>query len=87
MNKFVVPLLKDSINTFTTAARILSPIAGVKYIHDWNKNKRKLEVVMFKNLSYSLPMEMIVWHVIEDQNYNTRPQQRDLATLLPVLVQ
>ncbi len=32
VKKFVIPLLKNSINTIITAARILSPIAGVKYV-------------------------------------------------------
>jgi hypothetical protein len=30
VKKYVVPLMKDSVDTITTAARILSPIAGVK---------------------------------------------------------
>jgi hypothetical protein len=64
VKKFVIPLLKDSINTITTAARILSPIAGVKFVHDRNKNKRKLEVAMFKNLSYSLPKESEVVNIM-----------------------
>ncbi len=39
VKKFVIPLLKDSIHTCTTAsARILSPIAGVKYVQERNKN-------------------------------------------------
>ena len=41
VKKFVIPLLKDSINMITKAAGILSPIAGVKYVHERNENKRK----------------------------------------------
>ena len=48
VKKFIIPLLKDSINTITTAATVLSPIAGVKYVHERNENKRKREVAMFK---------------------------------------
>ncbi len=48
VKNFVIPLLKDSINTITIAARILSPIAGVKYVHERNENKRKREVAMSK---------------------------------------
>jgi hypothetical protein len=85
VKKFVIPLLKDSINTITTTARILSPIAGVKYVHGWNKNKRKLEGALFKNSSYSLPKEMIVRHVTEGQNNNklysvTPPAKRSRHT-------
>ena len=88
VKKFVIPLLKDSINTITTAARILSPIAGVKYVHDRNENKRKLEVAMFKNSSYSLPKEMIVRHVTENQNNNklysvTPPAKRSRRIISP----
>lgn len=85
MKKFVIPLLKNSINTIITAARILSPIARVKYVHDRNENKRKLEVAMFQNSSYSLPKEMIVRHVTENQNNNklysvTPPAKRSCQT-------
>jgi hypothetical protein len=80
VKKFIIPLLKDSINTITIAARILLPIAGVKYVHERNENKRKWEVAMSKNSSYSLQKEMIVRHVIEGQNNNnmipTLPQQK-----------
>jgi hypothetical protein len=70
VKNFVIPLLKDSINTITTAARILLPIAGVKYVHERNENKRKREGAMSKKLTYSLQKEMIVQHVIEGQNNN-----------------
>jgi hypothetical protein len=70
VKKFVIPLLKDSIGTITTAARILSPIAGVKYVHERNENKRKWEVAMSKSPSLSLQKEMIVWHVTDGRNNN-----------------
>ncbi len=70
MKKFVIPLLKDSIGTITTAARILLPIAGVKYIHEWNENKKKREVAMSKSPSLSLQKEMIDWHVTDGRNNN-----------------
>lgn len=70
VKKFIIPLLKDSINTITTAATVLSPIAGVKYVHERNENKRKREVAMSKNSSYSLEKQMIVWHVTEGKNNN-----------------
>ncbi len=50
VKKFVIPLLKDSINIITTAARILLPIAEVKYVHERNENKRKREVAMTKKI-------------------------------------
>ncbi len=41
VKKFIIPLLKKSIKTITTAATILSPLALVKYVHERNENKRK----------------------------------------------
>jgi hypothetical protein len=70
VKKFVIPLLKDSIGTIPTAARILLPIAGVKYVHEWNENKRKREVAMSKSTSLSLQKEIIVWHVTDGRNNN-----------------
>jgi hypothetical protein len=70
VKKFVISLLKDSIGTITTAARILSPIAGVKYVHERNENKRKQEVAMSKSPSLSLQKEMIVRHVTDGRNNN-----------------
>jgi hypothetical protein len=70
VKKFVIPLLKDSIGTITTAARILLPIAGVKYVHERNENKRKWEVAMSKSPSLSLQKEMIVWHATDGRNNN-----------------
>jgi hypothetical protein len=70
VKKFVIPLLKDSIGTITTAARILSPIAGVKYVHQRNENKRKREVAMSKSPSLSLQKKMIVWYVTDGRKNN-----------------
>jgi hypothetical protein len=70
VKKFVIPLLKDSIGTITTAARILPSIAGIKYVHERNENKRKREVAMSKSASLSLQKEMIVWHVTDGRNNN-----------------
>jgi hypothetical protein len=70
VKKFVIPLLKDSIGTITTAARILLPIDGVKNIHERNENKSKWEVAMSKSPSLSLQKEMIVWHVTDGRNNN-----------------
>lgn len=49
------------------------------------KTKGNLEVAMFQNSSYSLPKEMIVWHVTENQNNNklysvTPPAKRSCQT-------
>ena len=41
VKKFIIPLLKESIKTITTAATVLSPLAQVKYVHERNENKRK----------------------------------------------
>jgi len=70
VKKFIIPLLKDSIKTITTAATVLSPIARVKYVHERNESKRKREVAMSKKSSYSLEKQMIVWHVTEGKNNN-----------------
>jgi hypothetical protein len=55
VKKFVIPLLKDSIGTMTTATRILLPIAGVKYTHQCNESKRKRDVAFFQK--YNPPSE------------------------------
>ncbi len=70
VKKFVIPLLKDSIGTIPTAARILLPIAGVKYVHERNENKMKWEVAMSRSPSLSLQKEMNVWHVTDGRNNN-----------------
>ena len=70
VKKFIIPLLKESIKSITTAAMVLSPIAGVKYVHERNENKRKWEVAISKYLSYSLQKEMIVRHITEGKNNN-----------------
>jgi hypothetical protein len=49
VKKFITPLLTDSIVTLTTAARILLPIAGVKYVHARNEIKSKREVAIMSN--------------------------------------
>ncbi len=46
------------------------PIAGVKYVHEQNENKRKREVAMSKSPSLSLQMEKIVRHVTDGRNNN-----------------
>ncbi len=73
MKRFIIPLLTDSIVTLTTAARILLPIAGVKYVHARNEIKRKREVaIMSNNSSYGLEKQMIVRHVTEECKYNKK---------------
>ena len=62
----------ESIKTITTAATVLSPLARVKYVHERNENKRKQEVAMSKNLSYSLQKEMIVRHITEGTKINNK---------------
>ena len=93
VKKFIIPLLKDSIKTITTAATVLSPIARVKYVHERNENKRKREVAMSKNSSYSLEKQMIVWHVTEGKNNNkhdigtppTKRYRRGTACVSPIV--
>jgi hypothetical protein len=46
------------------------PIAGLKYVHERNENKRKQEVAMSKSPSLSLQKEMIVQHVTDSRNNN-----------------
>ena len=92
MKKFVIPLLNGSINTITKAAGILSPIAGVKYVHERNENKRKREIAMSKNSLYSMQKEMIVRHVTEGKNNNkhvvdtpqAKRQRRATACVSPI---
>ena len=76
VKKYVVPLMKDSDDTITTVARILSPIAGVKYVHQRNEKKRKREIVMIENTTLSLNKGMIVQHVNDGIHNN----KKDIAT-------
>jgi hypothetical protein len=76
VKKYVIPLMKDSVDTITTVARILSPIAGVKYVHQRNGNKRKWEIAMNENTTLSLTKGMIVWHVNDGIHNN----KKDIAT-------
>jgi len=75
VKKFIITLLTDSIVTLTTAATILSPIAGVTYVHARNEIKRKREAAMSNNSSYSLEKQMIVGHVTECK-YNNKHDTR-----------
>ena len=59
-------------HTMTTAARILSPIVGVKYVHQRNESKRKRDVAFSKNTTHSLNKEMIVRHVIDGIHNNKK---------------
>ncbi len=68
--------MKDSVDTITTVARILSPIAGVKYVHQRNEKKRKGEIVMIENTTLSLNKGMIVRHVNDGIHNN----KKDIAT-------
>ncbi len=61
--------MKDLVDTITTATRILSPIAGVKYVHQRNEKKRKWEIVM-------IDKGMIVPHVNDGVHNN----KKDIAT-------
>jgi len=77
VKKFIIPLLKESIKTITTAATVLSPLAQVKYVHERNENKRKREVAMSKKLKYSLQKEMIVRDITEGTKINNK---HDMST-------
>jgi hypothetical protein len=72
VKKYVVPLMKDSVDTITTAARILSPIAGVKYVYQRNEKKRKREIVMIENTTLSLNKGMIIRHVNDGIHNNKK---------------
>jgi hypothetical protein len=83
--------MKDSVDTITTAARILSPIAEVKYVHQRNEKKRKRKIVMIENATLSLNKGMIVRHVNDGIHNNKKDMplqtQRVAAIVVHVLVQ
>ena len=65
VKKFITPLLTDSIVTLTTAARILLPIAGVKYVHTRNEIRGNGRLPSCQTICHSLEKQMIVRHVTE----------------------
>ncbi len=68
MKKIVIPLISDSIVNITTAAKILSPVSSIKYIHDHKECKRKREHLSTKSSILSPQEELIVHHMKDSQH-------------------
>ena len=48
VKKFVIPLMSDSIVNIRAAAKVLSPVPGIEYVHHRKECKRKQEI-LFSN--------------------------------------
>jgi hypothetical protein len=70
IKKFLIPLLSDTIITITAAAKNLSPIPGLKYVHQCNETRRKWEIALSNNSALTPGEEMIDQHVKAIKNNN-----------------
>jgi hypothetical protein len=80
VKKIVIPLISDSIVNITTAANVLSPITGIKYVHQRKECKRKQEILTTTTSSTLSPgEELIIQHMKDIQHIN----QNDYGTPVP----
>ncbi len=77
--KIVIPLISDSIVSITTAAKILSPVSGIKFVHDHKECKRKQEFLSTKSSILSSGEELIVHHM-KDSQQNSQKEKRTPAS-------
>jgi hypothetical protein len=60
MKKIVIPLISNSFVNITTAANILSPITGVKYVYQCKECKRKQGILTTTTSSTLSPGEELI---------------------------
>ena len=72
VKKFVIPLMSDSIVNITAAAKVLSPVPGIEYVHHRKECKRKQEILYSKSSTLSPGEELIVQYVKDSQHKNNR---------------
>ena len=72
IKKNVIPLMSDSIVNITEAAKVLSPVPGIKYVHHRKECKRKQEILFSKSSTLSHGEELIVQYVKDSQHKNNR---------------
>jgi hypothetical protein len=71
---FVIPLISDSIVSVTTAAKIMPPVSGIKYVHDCKECKRKWEMLSTK-CSILSPGEDLIVHHMKDSQHNSQKEK------------
>ena len=80
VKKIVIPLMSDSIVNITAAAKVLSPVPGIEYVHHRKECKRKQEILFSKSSTLSPGEELIVQYVKESQHKNNQKNIRTPPT-------
>ncbi len=70
--KIVIPLMSDSIINITAAAKVLSPVSGVNYVHHRKECKRKQKILFSKSSTLSPGEELIVQYLKDSQHNNQK---------------
>ena len=80
VKKIVIPLMSDSIVNITAAAKVLSPVPGIEYVHHRKECKRKQEILFSKSSTLSPGEELIVQYVKDSQHKNNQQNNRTPPT-------
>jgi hypothetical protein len=86
VKKFVIPLMSDSIVNITAAAKVLSPVPGIEYVHHRKECKRKQEILFSKSSTLSPGEELIVQYVKDSQHKNNQKNNRTPPTKLQCII-
>ncbi len=79
VKKKFIPLISDSIVNTTTVAKMLSPVSGIKYVHDRKECKRKWEILSTNSSTLSPGEELIVQHMKDSQHNSSQKDNRTPA--------
>ena len=74
MWKHTIPLVQYGTDTIDETAKMLSPIASMKYVHERNERKRKLEVVDPNLKKMGADLQMVAHHVREEKTRKSRQE-------------
>jgi len=80
VKKLVIPLMSDSIVNITAAAKVLSPVPGIEYVHRRKECKWKQEILFSKSSTLSPGEELIVQYVKDSQHKNNQENIRTPPT-------
>jgi hypothetical protein len=72
--------MSDSIVNITAAAKVLSPVPGIEYVHHRKECKRKQEILYSKSSTLSPGEELIVQYVKDSQHKNNQKNNRTRPT-------
>jgi len=78
--KIIIPLMSDFIVNITAAAKVLSPVPGIEYVHHRKEYKRKQEILFSKSSTLSHGEELIVQYVKDSQHKNNQKNNRTPPT-------